>query len=1669
MASPELLELSQEDRETLETWLVEFDQTWQEDALATWAAEKLPGPETTLRRLALAEMVRVDLERQWQRDHRLLLESYLKRFPELGDAETVSVGLILAEYDVRQQFGKPADLNKFAGRFPRQASELAELVERMEAERSAPPLPLEQTAAAERDTSRPGVASDTTQPFPLTPKELPETFGRYRTFKKLGQGGMGAVYLVFDTQLERQVALKVPRFSDRDGPEAVERFLREARAAATIEHPNVCPIHDVGEIDGIHYMTMTYIEGDLLSEAIQPGKPTLVPQAVTLVRKLALALQEAHDRGIVHRDLKPSNIIINQRGEPVIMDFGLARRVESDDAPLTQTGAVLGTPAYMSPEQARRRGQEIGPQSDLYSLGVILYELLTGRRPFRGEMIEVLSQILTDEPEPPSTHCPSLAPALETICLKAMAKRPEDRYASMMDLATAIDEYLQLDKEAPVPPEAEPSVGRGSPDPALANDPAVSSAPGEPPVSDAAPSEDRPQHEEPDEETYGLSKALRGLTGLVPDMDENELLQEEGQSEGVVPDDETQGEPKPQPESDTRRRVPRWAWIATGMAAAVVLLGVILYVATNYGHVKIELSDPSAQVDLKLDGTIEIANLGHPLRIRAGEHFIDVTGDNFETRCQNFSIKRGKEELVWISLVPKSTVGPAKKPHPGIKPASDKPPLAVAPFDAEKAKQHQEAWAKHLGVPVEITNSIGMKLVLIPLGEFLMGSSETEPSAKPAEEPQHRVRITRPFYVGMHEVMQEEYERITGKNPSGFSRDGEHKLADVNTSRFPVEKVSCVNAIEFCQKLSSLPEEKAAGRAYRLPTEAEWEYACRAGTTTPFHFGMELNESSANYETNRTVPVGSYPPNAFRLHDMHGNVGEWCQDWYQSDYYKYSPTDDPKGPPAAKERVYRGGSCGSDATNARSASRTRYFEPMGGISSYRGFRVVMQVSNTDSSTSVASPDNGQVVAPEDTTTASKMENLTNETPATRPTYIVEKGRGSPLLAMGVTPDGQRLLTGYANGVVAEWDLNTGRRLRRRVWEGAFDSSHPEYMAFSVDAQKVAIGYNAGSDWEIQVYDVASWEKLDGRGAGGSIVSLGFGPDNSTFFGSGSVMTIIWNTNSSFQELVYGLGRALLPDSRRVLVTKDNSVAMIAPGTGSAPQVFQGSGLGRLALSTKGDMMVTQSQESGKGILWHVPTGRQVQLDIPSFSCATFSPDGRQVLIAPSTKPDSNDLSLWDLAAKRETVRLTGHIAKVHAMVFTPDGRHAITGSKNGTVRIWELATGKELVCLYDVDSGKDWLAVTPEGYHAGSAGGCNLLFWTKDDEILPREPCEKTFHRPDLVARAIRGVTPEIEPTGPVERPPAEDHSEEASQERPHDAPALAVAPFEAEQAKRHQRAWAEYLGVPVEIANSIGMKLVLIPPGEFEMGSLEANCSDEGPLHNVKIVEPYYMSAFEVTQLQYKNVMRVNRARFSLEGGGRHELGDTDELPAENVSRTDAIDFCRKLAARSEEKVAGREYRLPTEAQWEYACRAGTTTAFHFGPSLNGGEANCSGTQPYGTGVRGPSLGRPTAVGSYSSNPFRLYDMHGNVWEWCEDRHTRYYNEKLPAGAPIREVWVRRGGSWLDAAHLCRAAKRGSAPPSFRSGDGGFRVVMVVSEAPNTGEPSTSEPEETNKTDTDD
>ncbi len=346
-------------------------------------------------------------------------------------------------------------------------------------------------------------------------------------------------------------------------------------------------------------------------------------------------------------------------------------------------------------------------------------------------------------------------------------------------------------------------------------------------------------------------------------------------------------------------------------------------------------------------------------------------------------------------------------PIPDLKSQIPHPLSAIAPFDAEKAKEHQEAWAENLDVPVEITNSIGIKLVLIPPGEFQMGSSKEvveqelkTPDAAawykvrlPSERPLHRVQITRPFRLGRFLVTQGEYQRVIGKNPSWFSTsgDGQDRVAGQDTKRFPVENVSWDDAVEFCRRLSDLPAEKAAGRRYRLPSEAEWEYACRAGSQSKWHCGDQADnvEDCGWFKMNsgfRAHIVGQLRANPWGLFDMDGNVWEWCHDWYEADYYMKSAVDDPCGPSGGSRCVLRGGSAWQPVNICRPAVR-HAMEPGSHIFEV-GFRVSLLLA--DNSSAKAEP------------LRSRKEELENRTPADQSGDKINRKAAEYALAKGGT-------------------------------------------------------------------------------------------------------------------------------------------------------------------------------------------------------------------------------------------------------------------------------------------------------------------------------------------------------------------------------------------------------------------------------------------------------------------------------------------------------------------------------------------------------------------------------------------------------------------------------------------------------------------------------------------
>jgi serine/threonine protein kinase/tetratricopeptide (TPR) repeat protein len=393
--------------------------------------------------------LRLEQARRWRQGDRAPAEDYLARHPALAADAEYALEVIYGELLLREEQGERPSPDEFLARFPHLAPQLRRLLEVHAAVRSAS-RPDPGDAAAQRQEMLPEAGG---------PAAAPPLRG-YEILGELGRGGMGVVYKARHLSLNRVVALKMILAGAQAGPEEVARFRAEAKAVARLQHPHIVQIFEVGEADGRLFLALEFVDGGSLAERLA-GSPLPARQAAELTEALACAVHYAHRQGVVHRDLKPANVLLSlgrdcggntgyalpsgsqlNGAEPKITDFGLAKRLEGGAGP-TRSGDVLGTPSYMAPEQAEGRPREVGPATDVYALGAILYELLTGRPPFRAESpLETLLQVRAQEPVAPRSLQPKVPRDLETICLKCLRKEPHKRYAGADTLADDLQRFL---------------------------------------------------------------------------------------------------------------------------------------------------------------------------------------------------------------------------------------------------------------------------------------------------------------------------------------------------------------------------------------------------------------------------------------------------------------------------------------------------------------------------------------------------------------------------------------------------------------------------------------------------------------------------------------------------------------------------------------------------------------------------------------------------------------------------------------------------------------------------------------------------------------------------------------------------------------------------------------------------------------------------------------------------------------------------------------------------------------------------------------------------------------------------------------------------------------------------------------------------------------------------
>ncbi len=724
------------------------------------------------------------------------------------------------------------------------------------------------------------------------PGSLPDIPG-YVVEEVIARGGMGVVYRARHLRLNRPAAIKMILGGKYHDPTARIRFLVEAEAVAALDHPHVVHVHEFGTHENLPFFALEFVGGGTLAQKLErDGKPT-ARAAAELVVKLADGIAAAHAKGIVHRDLKPANVLLTESGEPKVADFGLAKVGQSD---MTATGAVMGTPSYMSPEQAAGRTKQVGTGTDVYALGAILYELLTSRPPFLGESsMETIQQVLTREPDRPRAIDSSIPRDLETIGLKCLAKEPAKRYATAAELAADLRAYL-----AGRPIAARP-VGRV--------ERAVKWVTRNPVVTGAAAAV-----------VLALTVGTTVSYLKYRDAEEQKAIAEDRRKDA----DEQKGiaQEKEREAKDEAEKAKK------GRDFLASIFDLSELETTEGTFSPFQLLDRAEQRLPK-----EFAD--HP-ELRAGlRATLEEARTGLGTPAAMVLEVRGAAEL----LPRKGGTKPATPnvlvfPGDRLRPGADAQVRLVVLSDLhqEWLTPGREATVtrKEGCVPAEAVarraGDLLMTFVPMKKGTTYLGWNGAPGSAKKTE-------IKEDFEIAVHDVTQGQWQAVMGSNPSAFSRRGSSQgsvsgISDEELKLFPVEMVSWDDCQEFLKKLNE--KERGSGWVYRLPTEAEWEYSCRGGATFEedcsyhFYFDQPTNDISsaqANFDGNypfgkgekgpylgRPSRVGAYPSNKLGLCDMHGNVWQWCAD-----------LDDPKA--GASNRVFRGSGWFNFGEHCRAADR----------------------------------------------------------------------------------------------------------------------------------------------------------------------------------------------------------------------------------------------------------------------------------------------------------------------------------------------------------------------------------------------------------------------------------------------------------------------------------------------------------------------------------------------------------------------------------------------------------------------------------------------------------------------------------------------------------------------------------------------------------------------------
>ena len=784
--------------------------------------------------------------------------------------------------------------------------------------------------------------------------KLEDLSERYTEEGVLGKGGFGEVILATDNRLERKVAIKRIQGKAARSKTAVQRFLTEAKSIATLAHNNIVQIYDYGRATDGPFLIMECVQGGSLLDLCRKG-PIELDEAVNIFSQVCDGLAKAHAAGIIHRDIKPANVLMTEDGIPKLTDFGLAKD-DTVDTGMTMEGAVLGTLDFMPPEQ--RQGAEFTDhRSDLWSLAATFYQMLTGKSPKVINISAIRSK-------------------LQSVVAKALEESKQDRFQSALEMRDAVLQAhsgkMDLSRnlgegECPQCATFNPSQGKFCIECSEVLQVQCLKCEVEIQIWNKACGDCGAQQTPLVEKKMSDFKEMHDQAeNLLAHFEFEEAMEK---AEVVV--------------GETDSRLQQFAIWGEEFLARLESL-------RTSEHTRLEVLLREAQThEEACDYKSGLQVLGQvaPSLKQAVVSGSDDTVDKLTTRLTDKRARFKELEVLIRERVDKRELGgllPLVNEFRMLKPGrSDAKKLHAQLEKREsqidtryqqlisKAQQHmrqlqfdeavqvlgtiapeyqtstivainQQAMAESRN-RAPLPNTIGMTLKPIHAGTFMMGSPAYEKQRNPDEQ-QHEVTISKMYYMQTTVVTQRQWKAVMDTKPWKDAYGGKEFAKE--GADYPAVYLSWDDAIAFCKILSA-----KEGKTYRLPTEAEWEYACRAGTETPWSFGNAADNALGDYAwfgmngwlslRRYAQKVGRKKPNAFGLYDMHGNVNEWCNDYHVNDYHKQSPETDPQGPAIGKHRVLRGGSWFDDSRYTRSASRGKAVPA--GYSFNGGFRVVCQL------------------------------------------------------------------------------------------------------------------------------------------------------------------------------------------------------------------------------------------------------------------------------------------------------------------------------------------------------------------------------------------------------------------------------------------------------------------------------------------------------------------------------------------------------------------------------------------------------------------------------------------------------------------------------------------------------------------------------------------------------